>query len=308
MTREKFPRRPALIYSPEYQADIGAHVFPMEKYALVFSRLREEGILEQVDLLSPEPASRASLALAHTRAYLDSLFSLRWDHHTKFSELPLTREIVEAYLLASEGTVLAARESLARKLAANLGGGFHHAMSDRAEGFCYINDLAVAIRVLQHEKRIRKAAVIDCDLHQGNGTARIFQDDPSVYTFSMHQENLYPPKERSTKDIGLRDFTRDDEYLRLLSQALPEILDQFHPEIVLYQAGADPYEEDLLGCLRITMEGLQKRDAMVIEGCAERGIPVAVTLGGGYAMDTRDTVAIHCNTIRALCSTIKASR
>jgi acetoin utilization deacetylase AcuC-like enzyme len=180
----------------------------------------------------------------------------------------------------------------------NVGGGFHHAYADMASGFCYINDLAVAIRVLQRDGLVRRAAVVDCDLHQGNGTAVIFQGDPDVFTFSIHQENLYPVKERSDLDIGLDDFTEDEEYLVRLEGALPRVLDEHRPEIVLYQAGADPYREDQLGSLRLTVQGLERRDRLVLEGCARRDIPSVVTLGGGYARKVSDTIAIHHQTCR----------
>src|SRR5262249_22230927 len=173
-----------------------------------------------------------------------------------------------------------------------------HAYADMASGFCYINDLAVAVRVLQREGGMRRAAVVDCDLHQGNGTAKIFERDADVFTFSIHQENLYPVKERSDLDVGLDDFTADDEYLARLEAALPQVLDAHRPEIVLYQAGADPFREDQLGSLRLTMEGLERRDRLGLEGCARRGIPSVVTLGGGYARRVSDTIAIHHQTCR----------
>lgn len=280
--------------------DLGSHVFPAAKYRLVFDTLKKKGELESFEIMEPQPVSRDTLLLVHTWDYLDSLLSLRRNAMTEYSELPLNQPIVDAFFLATGGTVLAAREALARGLAANLGGGFHHASQDRAEGFCYLNDLAAAVRQLQFEKRIRKAAVIDCDLHQGNGTARIFQGDPSVFTFSIHQEDNYPPKERSSWDIGLPDFTEDQAYLEHLRRAVPKILESFKPDLVLYQAGADPYVEDQLGQLSITRSGLRERDRLVYRESRSRGIPVAVTLGGGYAANLQDTVEIHCVTLEAL--------
>ena len=181
----------------------------------------------------------------------------------------------------------------------HLCGGFHHAFADRAEGFCYVNDLAVAVRVLQREGAVRTAAVIDCDLHQGNGTAHIFEDDPDVRTFSIHQRDLYPIKERSDVDIHLPDYTGDATYLDLLRRGLDVVLSEPRPNVVLYQAGADPYREDQLGSLALTKEGLLERDRLVFTACRERGIPVAGTLGGGYAVRTTDTVAIHLGTCQA---------
>ncbi len=290
--------RAAVVYSPHYYCDIGPHVFPVEKYRLLLERLFAAGEIAPGEVLEPSPASRQDLLLVHTPDYLADLEALRWTPRTAYSELPLTAEIVRAYVLAAGGTTLAAREALRRGVGINLGGGFHHAYADLASGFCYVNDLAVAIRVLQREGRIRRAAVVDCDLHQGNGTAVIFQQSPEVFTFSIHQEHLYPVKERSDLDIGLDDFTEDREYLGLLERALPRVLGEHAPEIVLYQAGADPYREDQLGSLRLTLEGLERRDRMVLEGCAERGIPVVVTLGGGYARRVSDTVRIHHQTCR----------
>jgi acetoin utilization deacetylase AcuC-like enzyme len=223
---------------------------------------------------------------------------LRLTHRTLYSELPLERDIVRAYILAAGGTTLAAREALERGAAINLGGGFHHAGPDRAEGFCYINDLAVAVRVLAREGRLRRAAVVDLDVHQGNGTAHVFAGDPAVFTLSIHQENNYPvPKARSSLDIGLADRTDDQAYRAALEPALERVW-AFAPELVLYQAGADPYADDQLGGLSLTIPGLAVRDRLVLEGCAARGIPVAVTLGGGYARRLDDTLRIHLETCR----------
>jgi acetoin utilization deacetylase AcuC-like enzyme len=291
--------RAAVVHSREYRCDIGPHVFPMEKYERVLARLKESGDLEAADLLEAPRASRADLLLAHTAEYLDDLEQLRWTPRTMWSELPLTAENARAYEYAAGGTVLAAREALARGVGVNVGGGFHHAFADKAEGFCYLNDLAVAIRVLQRESLVRRAAVVDLDVHQGNGTAGIFRDDASVFTLSIHQESNYPmPKERSTLDVGLANLTGDAEYLEKLAPALERVWG-FGPELVLYQAGADPYREDLLGGLALSLAGLAERDRAVLEGAAERGIPVVVTFGGGYAQNVEDTVAIHVQTCRA---------
>ena len=292
--------KPAIVYSPQYKANIGSHVFPMEKYALISELLSSTGIREKFEWFTPAPANLEDLLLVHTKEFIDSFFAVRMDKHTIPSELPLTQEIVDAYLLMTGGTIMAAELALDRGRAANIGGGFHHAMADHAEGFCYINDMAVAIRVLMKNKRINRSLVVDCDLHQGNGTAKIFQNEPRVFTFSIHQENLYPIKETSSLDIGLADFTRDEEYLFLLNDALKNIFTRFVPDIVIYQAGADPYEQDQLGLLRITKEGLAKRDKSVYETCSKKGVPVVTTLGGGYAIEIEDTVVIHYNSIKLL--------
>ena len=294
-----------IVTSPAYETDIGPHVFPTEKYRGIRERLEADGL---TGIVEPEPPPREDLLRVHTPAYLDDLSALAWTPRTYRSELPISEEIVRWFELSCGGTVAAARLALASGWAAHLGGGFHHAFADHAEGFCYLNDLAVAARVLQAREEVERVAVIDVDVHQGNGTAAIFADDPSVFTFSIHQEDNYPVKERSDLDLGLLSFdssrpgspyVTDEVYLDLLEPALPGILDGFRPGLVLYQAGADPYERDRLGGFRLTRAGLARRDAIVIEACRSRGIPIAVTLGGGYAEDVADTVAIHAETVRA---------
>jgi len=287
---------PGFVYSSGYYADIGQHVFPLEKYRLIKERLIREGLLEEEDFLEPEPATLEDLLLVHTPEYMQDLFSLRWTHRTLYSELPLTEEIVRAFTLAAGGTILACQKALELKIGFNIGGGFHHAFPDHAEGFCYINDIAVGVARMKKDGKIKKGAVVDCDLHQGNGTAVIFQKDPTVFTFSIHQENLYPIKQRSDLDIGLPDFTNDEAYLGYLSPVVPKILEEHKPDLVVYQAGADPYERDQLGSLKLTLEGLKQRDEFVINECMKRDIPLAIVLGGGYAFNTLDTVTIHFQT------------
>ena len=291
-------RRCTFIYTPAYYCDIGPHVFPMEKFARVHQALREDGDIPAECFLEPDPASAEDMRLVHTEAYLNDLLGYRHTARTFTSELPISEEIVRAYFLAAGGSILAGRRALEDGASMNLTGGFHHAFPDRAEGFCYINDVAVAIRKLQSERRLRRAVVVDCDLHQGNGTAFIFHDDPSVFTFSIHQENNYPAKRRSDLDLGLRDGTGDDEYIGLLEQHVPRILDEHRPELVAYVAGADPYREDLLGGLALTLDGLRRRDECVVRHCRARGIPLFGVLAGGYAADLEDTVRIHHATCR----------
>jgi acetoin utilization deacetylase AcuC-like enzyme len=290
--------RPAVVWSAGYQCDIGLHVFPVEKYRRVREALEAAGELLAADLLEPPPATRALLELAHEPGYLDDLEALRWTPRTMYSELPLEADVVRAFSLAASGTALAAREALARGAVAHIGGGLHHAYAGHAEGFCYINDLAVAVRALRREGLVERAAVVDLDVHQGNGTAHVFRDEPEVFTLSLHQERNYPtPKERGDLDVGLPDGTGDDDYLRALAPALERVW-AHEPQVVLYQAGADPYRDDQLGGLALSFEGLEARDAMVLEGCASRGIPVVTTLGGGYAHRVEDTVRIHVATCR----------
>lgn len=283
------------VYSDGYYADIGAHVFPVEKYRLVYRELQTRRIIDG-NLVEPAPASEADLLLAHNPDYVRDLIEARASEATLSSELPISKEIIRASLLVTGGTIRACEEALRSGCAVNLSGGFHHAFPDHAEGFCYINDMAVAVRRLQKQREGIKVAVIDCDLHQGNGTAFIFKDDESVYTFSIHQRDLYPLKQDSSWDIHLRNGVGDEEYLAHLGKAVPAILEKFKPDFLLYQAGADPYEGDQLGDLKLTIEGLKKRDALVFGECKKRGVPVAALLGGGYARDTNDTVTIHVNT------------
>jgi acetoin utilization deacetylase AcuC-like enzyme len=284
------------IYSEQYGVDFRGHVFPVEKYRLIYERLEEHGVFSGENVFEPEMPSREDLLLVVTPEYLDDLENLRWTMATIRSEMALTDEIVRFSKLTVGGTVLACVRGVEAGIGFHIGGGFHHAFADHAEGFCYINDIAVGIRKVQGQKKVKRVTVIDCDLHQGNGTANIFRDDDSVFTFSIHQEHLYPIKERSSVDIGLDDFAGDDEYLELLSSRLPEAVDDFGPDLVLYVAGADPYKGDRLGTLRLTKEGLRERDRIVIEFARRKGIPVVVVLAGGYAAVTQDTVEIHVNT------------
>ena len=296
---------PAFIYSEHYYADIGRHVFPTEKFPRLAEQLVAADIVESDGFLVPEECCRDDLLLVHTPGYVDDLLAFRCTEATRRSELPIHREIVRAHTVGSGGTVLACERSLDQGAAMNLTGGFHHCFPDHAEGFCYVNDLAVAARKMQKERRIEKACVIDCDLHQGNGTAFIFRDDESVFTFSIHQERLYPAKQESDLDIGLEDDVDDEEYLGHLHRVVPFILDDFKPDLVLYQAGVDPFEHDVLGSLRLTRDGLGQRDRFVMTECKERRIPLAVVVGGGYAAKTEDTVALHLGTCMALCTVMR---
>lgn len=287
-----------LIWTPDYACDIGDHVFPVGKFRAVRDALLAEGLVTPEHVFAPEPPSRELLALAHAAEYLDDLEQAATTWRTARSELPVDPDVIRAFALSASGTTLAARHALRAGAAAHAGGGLHHAYAGHAEGFCYINDLAVAACAMRHEGLARRIAIVDLDVHQGNGTAAIFQDEPEVFTLSLHQERNYPqPKERGDLDIGLSDGATDAEYLAALAPALRAVWDH-RPELVLYQAGADPYEDDQLGGLALTFAGLEERDRLVIAGCSARGIPVAVTLGGGYARQTQDTVRIHVTTCR----------
>jgi acetoin utilization deacetylase AcuC-like enzyme len=293
-----------LVWSPRYACDIGTHVFPTAKYEAVIATLIDSGDLPAAGPLAsrtdlePPAVTRALLESAHDAAYLDDLEALRWTPRTQYSELPLTRDIVDAFALAAAGTTAAARLALLHGAAAHVGGGLHHAHAGHAEGFCYINDLAVAARALLAEGLVHRVAVVDLDVHQGNGTAELFAHSPEVFTLSVHQEHNYPAvKAHSGLDVGLDDGTTDAQYMAALAPALDHVW-TFAPDLVLYQAGADPFHDDQLGGLALSFEGLEARDRAVIDGCAARGIPVATTLGGGYARRLEDTVRIHTTTTR----------
>lgn len=290
--------RAPVLCSPGYDCDLGLHVFPVAKYAGVIDALRSSGHLDASGPRAPGEPTRDLLAMAHEPEYLDDLEALRWSTRTQYSEMPLTRDVVQAFARHAAGTTEAARLACDAGGAVHVGGGLHHAYAGHAEGFCYFNDLAVAARALLAEGRVRRVAVVDLDVHQGNGTASIFRDEPDVFTLSVHQERNYPsPKERGTLDVGLDDGTGDDDYLAHTREALERVW-AFAPEIVLYQAGADPYEDDQLGGLKLTFDGLAARDRAVLEGAVARRIPFVVTLGGGYARRFEDTVHIHTTTCR----------
>ena len=283
-----------VVYSPRYEVDLGVHVFPTEKWRLALEILQPR--LQAAQILEPQPAPRADLERVHTTAYIEDLLGLVSSVRTLPSELPLTAAIRDAYILATGGTMLAAEQALLHGAAMHLGGGYHHAMADHAEGFCYLNDIAVAVRALQHRGHIERAAILDTDVHQGNGTARIFQGDETVWTFSIHQENNYPVKERSDLDLGLLDGVGDQEYLQHLQDVVPDILDSHRPDLVMMVAGGDPYSEDLLGGLMLSLDGLRQRDRFIVQACAQRDIPVVGLTAGGYARQVADTAQIHAHT------------
>jgi acetoin utilization deacetylase AcuC-like enzyme len=301
-----------IIYSARYHIDIGLHVFPTRKYRLVREALdasegdRSIGDASRRIAARPVPFDAATwdeLALVHTAEYLAKLRSgaLTREELAQL-ELPWSEEMVEGFRLMVGGTITAAslvtnpKSRTTDPVVCHLGGGLHHAFANHGEGFCPFNDVAVAIRVLQ-ARRIERVAVVDLDVHHGNGTAFIFESDPRVFTFSMHQQHNYPIfKPRGSLDIGLPDGTHDEAYLRALEGALPRVLAS-DPQCVFYLAGADPYEDDLLGGLRLTKQGLRQRDRMVIAAVAAAGLPLVITLAGGYARNVEDTVAIHVATI-----------
>jgi acetoin utilization deacetylase AcuC-like enzyme len=298
-----------VFYTPRYYADIGeGHVFPIRKFELVRDRLLGEGTLAPAEIIEPQPAPIADVLLVHTEDYLTRLRAgSLTPRELRRLGLPWSKALVRRSFLATGGTLAAARAALASGIASNLAGGTHHAFPDHGEGFCVLNDVAVAIRTLSRDRLIERAAVVDCDVHQGNGTATIFEGDASVYTFSVHGAKNYPVfKARSTLDVELPDATGDETYLRTLAEHLPRVF-AHRPDIIFYLGGADPYAGDKLGRLSLSIAGLRARDEFVLSECLSRGVPVATVMSGGYAADVNDTVEIHCNTIRAA-KTLDAAR
>jgi acetoin utilization deacetylase AcuC-like enzyme len=314
-----------LVYSDDYYLPIGSHVFPAEKYKRIHDRLLATGNAEPADFFTPRPASDQDVLLVHTPQYVEKLKTGTLNAREQLElEVPYSQDLVRAFWLAAGGSILAADHALNDGIAISIGGGFHHAFPSHGEGFCMIHDVAIAIRRMQRDDKIRSAMTVDCDVHQGNGTAAIFAGTrtaheplpsgvfgaaPSktrtahagdVFTISLHQENNYPhSKPRSSIDIDLPDGIGDDDYLSWLDNALSSGLRQFTPDLLCYIAGADPYREDQLGGLSLTIDGLKKRDALVFRVAKARQIPVMVTLAGGYAQNVEDTVTIHCNTVIA---------
>ena len=287
-----------LVYSERYDLNLGAHVFPSQKYRWIHDRLLRTRFAAPEDFVEPAPATDEDVLRVHTAEWVAGLRNGTLNYHDILRlEIPYSRQMVEAFWLAAGGSILAARLALTRGVSFNLGGGFHHAFPDHGEGFCAINDIAVAVRHLQHAGLVRKAMIVDCDVHHGNGTAAIFAGDLSVFTLSIHQFNNYPTeKPPSSLDIHLADGIGDAEYLHRLANGYRAALSMFQPELVVYVAGADPYQEDQLGGLALTFDGLKERDRMVLWTALTQHLPVAIVLAGGYAQSVEDTVTIHANT------------
>jgi acetoin utilization deacetylase AcuC-like enzyme len=290
-----------LVYHDRYDLNLGAHVFPSQKYRLVHDSLLAEGIADATDFLAPAPARDEDVLLVHSKEYVHKLKTGTLSYAEQLRmEIPYSLELIEACWLAAGGSILAARRALADGWAANIGGGFHHAYPDHGEGFCVLHDVAIAIRRMQFDRAIETAMVIDTDVHHGNGTAAIFGGDSTVFTLSIHQENNYPyPKPPSSLDINLEDGVGDDEYLAILDKNLHRAFEQFQPGLIFYIGGADPYREDQLGGLALSLEGLKRRDALVFDYARHLRIPLAIALAGGYARQVADTVRIHVGTILA---------
>jgi len=317
-----------LVYSEKYYLPIGEHIFRADKYRLIRELLLRQHVADESDFLLPQPASQADVLLVHSPLYISKLMEGSLSPREELEmEVPYSPRLVDAFLLHSGGSVLAAEQALKDQVCINVGGGFHHAFPDHGEGFCMLHDFAIAIRSLQKRGLIGRAMTVDCDVHQGNGTAAIFDNAahgpnvlPSwsgspgapqqdgmtngpgndVFTISLHQENNYPVvKPASSIDVNLPDGCGDVEYLAWLDNALSSGLRQFAPELICYVAGADPFCEDQLGGLDLTIEGLKRRDELVFRAARAHDVPVMVTLAGGYANRVQDTVAIHANTVLA---------
>jgi len=290
-----------LIYHERYDLNLGPHVFPSQKYRMIHDQLLADGVAGPEDFLAPRPASDDDILRVHSQDYVRKLKTGKLSYAEALRlEVPYSKELVEAVWLAAGGSILAAQRALTDGWAANIGGGFHHACPDHGEGFCAIHDVAVAIRRLQFERSIESALVVDTDVHQGNGTAEIFGGDATVYTLSLHQENNYPqPKAISTVDVNLPDAIGDEDYLAILEKTLHRAFADFSPHILFYVAGADPYREDQLGGLKLSLGGLARRDALVCDYARRHRVPMVITLAGGYARQVEDTVRIHIGTIVA---------
>ena len=318
-----------LVYSEDYFLPIGTHVFPAQKYRLIHERLLKQKIAAPDDFVRPQPAADEDILLVHTPEYVRKLRTGTLSPEEEMQmELPYSPELVKAFWLAAGGSIRAAELALHDGVAFNVCGGFHHAFPNHGEGFCMIHDVAVAIRRMQRDRKIERAMTLDCDVHHGNGTAAIFGAQPTsseplpswsprlleakskgamtggpasdVFTISLHQQNNYPAwKPPSSIDVNLPDGTTDDEYLAWLDNAISSAFRKFTPQLICYIAGADPYREDQLGGLALTIDGLKQRDELVFRAAAAHSVPVMVTYAGGYARNVEDTVTIHCNTVLA---------
>lgn len=285
--------KPRVVYSPKYGVDYGEHAFAAGKFDLT-----AQALSDLVQFVEPEEPPRDDLLLAHDEIWVDKVSTARLAAaDLKRLELPFSPEISLAHRLGVGGTMIAARHALETGVGLHCGGGAHHAFRDHGEGYCVLNDIAIAIKKIRSEQKELRAAVIDLDVHQGNGTASIFSGDPGTFTFSMHQGDLYPEKkERSSLDVELKAGTGDAEYYDVLRRSLRHVFD-FRPDLVIYQSGVDVWEHDKLGGLRLTEHGILDRDTAVWETCLQSRIPVAVVLGGGYGPTPKDTARLHARTL-----------
>ena len=291
-----------LVYHSDYDLNLGSHVFPAQKYRLIREALADWPVH------TPEPATDDDILRVHSPAWTTALRDgTLTPPQIRTLEIPWSPAMARGFWLAAGGTILAAQLALKSGAAYNIGGGFHHAFADHGEGFCAIHDVAVAVRKLQADGQIQQALIVDADVHHGNGTAAIFANDPSVFTLSIHQFNNYPAqKPLSDLDIHLPDGVEDDEYLAAFEPAVTKSIADFRPDMLFYVAGADPYRDDQLGGLALSIEGLAARDAVVFSAARSAGIPSVSTLAGGYARRVEDTVTIHVNTAREAYKTLSS--
>lgn len=278
------------------------HRFPMEKYDLLPKQLLYEGTLNQEHFFEPEMIDMENVLAVHDKKYIDRLFNLQLtpkeERQTGFEH---SQQLIEREKFIMEGTRLCAEFALSSRAAMNIAGGTHHAYTNRGEGFCLLNDNAIAAKWLLKNKRVENILIIDLDVHQGNGTAEIFQNDPHVFTFSMHGDNNYPlKKERSDLDVPLKDGIKDNEYLYLLAKNLDVILQSFQPEFILYQCGVDIIETDKLGRLGVSLDGCKKRDTLIFETVRQLNVPVVCSMGGGYSPEIKHIIEAHANTFRTI--------
>jgi acetoin utilization deacetylase AcuC-like enzyme len=286
------------------------HRFPMKKYSMLRERVERGGICENGELRAPHAVTNEEILRAHDPGYLEKVVAgTLTDKEMRRIGFPWSQRMVERSRRASGGTLNAARISLSEGIAANLAGGTHHAFADRGEGFCVLNDSAIAARALLTEGLVERVVVLDTDVHQGNGTAAVLRGDPHIFTLSIHGAKNYPfRKEESDLDVPLPDGAGDDAFLTALGEALERVLDLEEWDLAIFLAGADPFEGDKLGRLSVTKSGLAERDRIVLEGCRERGIPLVVTMAGGYAWKVEDTVDIHFQTIKRASDMLRAER
>jgi acetoin utilization deacetylase AcuC-like enzyme len=289
-----------IVFSKKYTVKNCGHIFKTGKFEAALRILLKEKVITRSGIIEPRRPSKRELLLAHTPAWVKKILSGKLSPEEQArAELETSKEVIEAHLMNTGGTILAAEIAMRTGLGINCGGGGHHACAGHGEGFCLLNDIAVAVNKLRKDAKVKRALIIDLDAHQGNGTAEIFKKDKAVFTFSIHQSGLYPAaKERGSLDLELPAGAGDAAYLKLLKTELPQAFRRARPDLVIYNAGVDVYERDLLGGLKLTMKGVGRRDEFVFEECFKRKAPVAVVLSGGYAEEVSDTARLHANTIK----------
>jgi acetoin utilization deacetylase AcuC-like enzyme len=290
-----------IAWSPTYILSLPvSHRFPMSKYEVLPQQLLHEGTIEPSNLFRPDPLEEKWILLTHQFSYWNSLKNLSLSpKEIRRTGFPLTKELVEREITIANGTLQCAQYALQHGVAMNIAGGTHHAFTDRGEGFCLLNDIAIAATFLLHENLAKQILVIDLDVHQGNGTAQIFKDEPRVFTFSMHGQSNYPlVKEISDLDIGLKDFTEDSFYLKTLEKSLVILLNDVEPDFIFFQSGVDVLKTDKLGRLNISREGCRQRDKIVMLAAKQNRIPLVASMGGGYSPNFRDIIEAHANTFR----------